>query len=180
MLAASHLIGGGKPDGEPVHESHLVRVLGDGKRPVSFRVVALRLLRADHPAVSVERLGALLAYVPPSFAARAARALVRGGSAAEVPLLRLASNAGLAGGAACRGGAGVGLVHLRTGAASAADAGRPSPAGPRCPGPRSARAARDPDLARVLLAPDRSSIPEADLPEMAAQAPPQLGSAVRR
>lgn len=60
LLAAQHLLAGGDPGAEPYDENRLLAVVADQKQPAVFRQLALRLLRADHPQLSTELLGALL------------------------------------------------------------------------------------------------------------------------
>ena len=45
LLAAKHLLNGGKPDADPIDETYLVKVLNDSAQPSAFRVLALRMLR---------------------------------------------------------------------------------------------------------------------------------------
>lgn len=75
LLAANHLLGGGKPDAEPVDEKFIAKVVHDSAQPVTFRVLALQMLRPDHPALSASRLGELLAAKDPTLRRQAARTL---------------------------------------------------------------------------------------------------------
>ncbi|MFO0875814.1 MAG: PVC-type heme-binding CxxCH protein [Gemmataceae bacterium] len=97
LLAARHLLAGGKPEVEPVEEKHLARLVHASTEPVAFRVLALQTLRPDHPEVAPTRLiplledrdAALRVEVVRTLARRADRksetALVRQASAAEAP-----------------------------------------------------------------------------------------------
>ncbi|HEU5433411.1 MAG TPA: hypothetical protein VFU81_17230, partial [Thermomicrobiales bacterium] len=59
LLAAQYLLSGGDPGAEPYDENRLLAVVADQKQPAIFRQLALRLLRADHPQLSTDLLGAL-------------------------------------------------------------------------------------------------------------------------
>jgi putative membrane-bound dehydrogenase-like protein len=90
LLAARHLLGGGKPDASPVDEKYLAKLLHDSSQPPLFRVLALRMLRPDHPAVAAGRLGKLLQDRNLALRWQAARTLARrGGKGAEELLLAL-------------------------------------------------------------------------------------------
>src|SRR5262249_53273120 len=52
LLAANHLLAGGKPDAEPADEKFIARVVPDAQQPAAFRVLALQMLRPDHPSLS--------------------------------------------------------------------------------------------------------------------------------
>jgi putative membrane-bound dehydrogenase-like protein len=93
LLAANHLLDGGKPDAPPFDEKYLVRVLGDAGQSSAFRVLALQMLRPDHPALSAANLGKLLADEDPALRREALRALtLSGDKAAAEPLLALAKD----------------------------------------------------------------------------------------
>jgi putative membrane-bound dehydrogenase-like protein len=93
LLAARHLLAGGKPDVEPTDEKLLARLLHQHDQPAAFRALALRMLRPDHPAVAPDKLGKLLNGNDHTLRRQAARALaLRGGKGAEPLLLRLAAD----------------------------------------------------------------------------------------
>lgn len=76
-------------------EFYLLRVLGDGKRPVTLRALALRMLRPDHPTLTVERLRAWLEGSEPEMRLEAARLLSeRPDEAAQAALRRVARDHG--------------------------------------------------------------------------------------
>ncbi|HVX60279.1 MAG TPA: PVC-type heme-binding CxxCH protein [Pirellulales bacterium] len=60
LLAAQHLLGGGKPGAEPYDEQRLFATLADGKQPAVFRRLALQLLRPDYPELKTALLHSLL------------------------------------------------------------------------------------------------------------------------
>ena len=70
VLAARHLLAGRPPNAEPIDEKCLAQVVADTGQPSSFRVLALQMLRPDHVAVSVARLGKLLTGTDRPCAAR--------------------------------------------------------------------------------------------------------------
>lgn len=56
LLAANHLLNGGKPEHEPADDKALVKFVDDAKQPEVFRLLALQALRPDHPSVTTARL----------------------------------------------------------------------------------------------------------------------------
>jgi putative heme-binding domain-containing protein len=93
LLAANHLLAGGKPDAEPVNEKFIAKVVPDASQPTAFRVLALQMLRPDHPAVSAAYLGELLAGKDTVLRRQAARTLaLRTDKAAQELLLKLAAD----------------------------------------------------------------------------------------
>jgi putative heme-binding domain-containing protein len=168
LLAARHLLAGGKPEAEPVDEAWLARVLHDADQPAAFRRLALRTLRPDHPAVAAARLGKLLKDADVPLRRQAARTLaLRGGKGAEELLLALAKDESA--GTPLRADAVLGL-------AGSAPARRVllsllDQPGLRRDALRSLRGAgQDAAVARALLAWwDKGSLPEAERPELAAQ-----------
>ncbi len=91
LLAANHLLAGGKPDAEPIDEKYLAKVVEDPGQPSPFRVLALQMLRPDHPALSSAALGKFLSGGDPALRRQALRTLsMRGDKAAEELLLKLA------------------------------------------------------------------------------------------
>jgi putative membrane-bound dehydrogenase-like protein len=93
LLAARHLLAGGKPDAEPIDEKWLSRVLYDSAQPSVFRALALRMLGPNHPALAPDQLGKLLSDRDLALRHQAARTLaLRGGKGAEPLLLGLAKD----------------------------------------------------------------------------------------
>jgi putative membrane-bound dehydrogenase-like protein len=88
LLAANHLLAGGKPDAEPFNEQFVVQTLQDARQPATFRVVALQMLRPNHPAVSPASLGTLLTDRDASLRRQAARTLALRGDKDALDLLR--------------------------------------------------------------------------------------------
>ncbi len=117
LLAANHLLANGTPDAEPFNEQFVVQTLQDAKQPATFRIVALQMLRPNHPAVSSASIGALLTDRDMALRRQAARTLaLRDDKDAQDLLRRLAADdkADLP----LRGDAVLGLSH---GAAGSAD-----------------------------------------------------------
>ena len=95
LLAAKHLLNGGKPDAEPIDETYLAKVVEDAAQPSAFRVLALRMLRPDHPALSSAGLGKLLTGGDPALRREALRTLtLRTDKAARELLLQVANDDG--------------------------------------------------------------------------------------
>jgi putative membrane-bound dehydrogenase-like protein len=171
LLAARHLLAGRKPDAEPVDEKWLAGVLHDSGQPAAFRVLALRTLRVDHPAVATARLAKLIEDRDRVLARQAARTLaLRGDRGAENTLLRLAGDESAA--TALRAEAVLGLAPL----SGSARVRRQllallDHAELRRDALRSLRgAAHDAGVVRSLVAWwDRARIAEADRPELAGQ-----------
>lgn len=88
LLAARHLLGGGKPDADPVDEAYLARVLADAKQPPLNRSLALRTLRPNHPARSHARLRQLVQTGDSSLRVDALRLLAHQPDAADEAVLR--------------------------------------------------------------------------------------------
>ncbi len=171
LLAARHLLAGGKPDAEPIDEKWLAGVLHQADQPAAFRVLALRMLRPGHPALAADRLSKLLADRDAALRRQAARTLaLRGDPAAEPVLLALAKDdradlALRAEGVLGLGGRS-GSAAVRRLLLSLLD--RPEL---RRDALRSLRGAgQDAGVARSLLAWwDRAELPEAQRPELAGQ-----------
>jgi putative membrane-bound dehydrogenase-like protein len=171
LLAARHLLAGGRPDAEPIDEKWLSGMLNQNDQPPAFRVLALRMLRPDHPALAPDRLGKLLSDRDPALRRQAARSLaLRGGKAVEPILLRLAKDD--AADTALRAEAVLGLGSLTDSSPvrhqllsllQHPDLRRDSL--------RSLRgAAHDQDAMRSLMAWwDKAEIPDAERPELARQ-----------
>jgi putative membrane-bound dehydrogenase-like protein len=93
LVAANHLLAGGKPDADPVDEKLLVRVVQEESQPPAFRVLALQMLRPDHPALSADRLREILAGKDTALRREAVRTLaVRTDRAARELLVQLAAD----------------------------------------------------------------------------------------
>lgn len=75
LLAAKHLLSGGKPDADPIDENYLAKVVGDAGQPSAFRVLAVQMLRPDHPALSAANLEKLLSADDAALRRQAARTL---------------------------------------------------------------------------------------------------------
>jgi putative membrane-bound dehydrogenase-like protein len=170
LLAANHLLAGGKPDAEPVDEKYLARVVDDAGQPSPFRVLALQMLRPDHPALSADRLGKLLAGDDTSLRRQALRTLSsRGDKATQEILLKLAKDGDA--GDADRAEAVLGLANAAADSAEARRAllsllDKPEL---RRDALRSLRpAARDPEVEKGLLA-WWDAAPEGDRSELAGQ-----------
>jgi putative membrane-bound dehydrogenase-like protein len=171
LLAARHLLAGGKPDSDPADEKWLAQVLNQNDQPAVFRVLALRMLRPDHSALAPDRLDKLLADRDPSLRREAARTLAsRGGKGVESILLALAKNESTD--AALRAEAVLGLSSLTASSAVRqrlfALLDRPEL---RRDALRSLRGAgHDPDVTRSLVTWwDKADIAESERPELAAQ-----------
>ncbi len=171
LLAARHLLGGGKPSAEPIDEKWLAGVLYQNDQPAVFRVLALRMLRPDDPALAPERLGKLLVDRDHDLRCQAARTLaLRGGKGVESILLGLAKDESTE--KALRAEAVLGLGALTDSSAVRERLlsllGREEL---RRDSLRSLRAAtHDAGVRRSLLAWwDKADIPEANRPELASQ-----------
>ncbi len=93
LLAANHLLAGGKPDAEPVDEKLIARIIPDASQPTAFRVLALQMLRPDHPTLSAANLGDLLAGKDAALRRQAARTLaLRTDKPSQDLLMKLAVN----------------------------------------------------------------------------------------
>ena len=93
LLASNHLLSGGKPDAEPFDENYLAKVVGDAAQPSAFRVLALQMLRPDHPALSAANLEKLLAGNDEALRRQAVRTLtLRTDKDAQALLLKLAKD----------------------------------------------------------------------------------------
>jgi putative heme-binding domain-containing protein len=93
LLAANHLLSGGKPDAEPVNEKFMAHVVPDAGQPAAFRVLALQMLRPDHPALTAAGLNDLLADKDKALRREAARTLaLRSDKASQGLLLKLAAH----------------------------------------------------------------------------------------
>lgn len=91
--AANHLLGGGKPEADPVDEKLLARIVQHPEHGTAFRVLALQLLRPDHPALPVPSLEKLLDSQEPALRREAVRTLaLRADAPARDALMRLAAN----------------------------------------------------------------------------------------
>lgn len=94
LLAANHLLSGGKPEADPVDEKFLVRTVQDRTQPAPFRLLALQLLRPDHPALSAGNLGNLLEDRDAGLRCEAVRTLtLRADKASQDLLLQFAADA---------------------------------------------------------------------------------------
>ena len=94
LLATNHLLAGRKPDAEPIDEKFIAQVVQDAEQPATFRVLALQMLRPDHPALSAARLGDLLTNKDTTLRRQAARSLaLRGDKDSQELLRKLAENA---------------------------------------------------------------------------------------
>lgn len=93
LLATKHLLAGGKPDADPIDEKYLAKVVQDASQPSPFRVVALQLLRPDHPALSAASLSALVGGDDQALRRQALRTLtLRGDKSSQEYLLKLAKD----------------------------------------------------------------------------------------
>src|SRR5262249_47215360 len=93
LMASKHLLAGGKPDAEPIDEKLLAGVIGDSAQPATFRVLAVQMLRPNHPAVSAAKLGELLAAKDAALRRQASRSLaLRPDQASQELLLKLAAD----------------------------------------------------------------------------------------
>jgi putative membrane-bound dehydrogenase-like protein len=171
LLAARHLLAGGKPDAEPIEGKWLAKVLHSTDQPGVFRVLALRMLPANHPAVAAGRLGKLVSDKDEALRREAARTLaLRGGKGAKEVLLALAKD-GTAD-RSLRAEAVLGLAPLSGAAAVRRELlallDRPAL---RRDALRSLRgASQDEGVVRALLAWwQKAGIGEAERPELAAQ-----------
>jgi putative membrane-bound dehydrogenase-like protein len=171
LLAARHLLAGGKPDAEPIDEKWLAQVLHQAKHPAAVRVLALRMLRPDHPALAPSRLAKLLKESDLALRRQAARTLALGtGKGAEEILLALAADS--TADTSLRAEAVLGLAPLSGSAAVRrqllALLDRPEL---RRDALRSLRgAAHDPGVTKSLLAWwDKATITDAERPELAGQ-----------
>jgi HEAT repeat protein len=96
VLAANHLLSGGKPNAEPADEKLLVSVLQEEKQLPTFRVLAMQALKPEHAALSAENLGKFLEGKEPALRRAALRVLsLRGDKKAEPLLLKAAGDTGL-------------------------------------------------------------------------------------
>jgi putative membrane-bound dehydrogenase-like protein len=172
LMASKHLLGGGKPDAEPIDEKLLAGVIADSGQPATFRVLAVQMLRPNHPAVAAAKLSELLTAKDASLRRQASRSLsLRPDQASQDVLLKLAadSNADIT----LRSDAVLGLTQS---AATSADVQRlllsllerPEL---RRDALRSLRAASSqPDIAKTLLAWwDKVPMSDADRRELAGQ-----------
>lgn len=172
LLAANHLLAGGKPDAEPIDEAYLAKVVGDADQPSAFRVLALRMLRPDHPALSSASLGKFLTGGDPALRREALRTLtLRTDKAARDLLLKVANDDGRE--ADFRADAVLGLANF---AADSPDVRRVllsllDRPGLRRDALRSLRsAAREPEVEKGLLAWwDRATLADDERREMAGQ-----------
>ncbi len=93
LLAANHLLAGGKPDADPFDEKYLAGVVGNVGQPSAFRVLALQMLRPDHPALSAANLEKLVAGNDEALRRQAVRTLAsRTDKDAQALLLKLAKD----------------------------------------------------------------------------------------
>lgn len=120
LLAANHLLAGGKPDAEPFEENVIAKVVMDAGQPSVFRVLSLQMLRPDHPAVSAANLNKLLTSKDAALRRQTLRTLaLRTDKASQELLLSQAKDSTLE--PALRADAVMGLAHS---AASSAEAQR--------------------------------------------------------
>jgi putative membrane-bound dehydrogenase-like protein len=89
-LAANDFLSGKKrfPTDEPSGEDFIAKILQDDKQPVAFRTLAMRMLRPDHKALSVERLNGYLASKDTGLRREAIRTLIMRADAPSQELLR--------------------------------------------------------------------------------------------
>jgi putative heme-binding domain-containing protein len=171
LLAARHLLAGGKPDAEPIDEKWLARLLYQSNEPAAFRVLALRMLPANNPAVAPGRLGKLLEEKDFGLRRQAARTLaLRGGKGTVEILLRLAGDDKAA--ASLRAEAVLGLApHARSATVQRKLLSLLDQPDLRRDVLRSLRGCGDnAELVRSLLAWwEKTSIAKSDEPELAAQ-----------
>jgi putative membrane-bound dehydrogenase-like protein len=93
LLAARHLLAGGKADADPSDAKLLARMLHQPDQPPAFRVIALQMLPARHPAVAPARLAGLLHDKDPALRRQAARTLaLHGRKGADEVLLGMAGD----------------------------------------------------------------------------------------
>ncbi len=93
LVAANHLLGGGKPEADPVDPRFLLRVVQDGTQPAVFRLLALQSLRPEHPALTAATLGNLLSEKDAALRREAVRTLsLRSDRPAQQLLLKLAGD----------------------------------------------------------------------------------------
>lgn len=93
LLAAKHLLAGGKPDAEPFDEKLLAKVIDDAAQPATFRVLALQMLPASHPALSAAKLSELLTAKEADLRRQASRSLaLRTDKASLEVLVKLATD----------------------------------------------------------------------------------------
>jgi len=172
LLASRHLLAGRPENADPIDENYLAQVVGDAGQPSAFRVVALQMLRPDHPALSTVRLGKLLTGTDWSLRHEALRTLaLRDDEAGQARLLQMAKDSALE--PAVRADA---IAGLATSAPRAPEVQRvllsllEEPA-LRRDAVRSLRvAAREAEVARRLLAWwDRAPLEAAERRELAAQ-----------
>jgi putative membrane-bound dehydrogenase-like protein len=89
-LAANVFLSGKRrqPTDEPAGEDFVAKILKDDKQPVAFRSLAMRMLRADHPALDANRLSGFLASKEAGLRREAVRTLVMRTDAPSQELLR--------------------------------------------------------------------------------------------
>jgi len=94
-LAANDLLSGKKrfATDEPSGEDFIAKILQDDKQPVTFRTLAMRMLRPDHPALDANRLSNFLASKEAGLRREAVRTLVlRPDAKSQELLTRLATD----------------------------------------------------------------------------------------
>jgi putative membrane-bound dehydrogenase-like protein len=112
LLASNAFLSGAKPGPkeETRAEEYVAKVMQDATEPAAFRTLALRMLRPDQPALTVDRLRQFLTDKDEGLRREAARTLIHRGDEKSQALLR-----GLVGDAKAqpdlRGQAVVGLAH---------------------------------------------------------------------
>lgn len=89
LLAANHLLSGGKPEHEPADDKALVKFVDDAKQPAVFRLLALQALRPDHPSIATARLRELASDADAPLRLAAVRTLALRGDAAGQEVLRV-------------------------------------------------------------------------------------------
>jgi putative membrane-bound dehydrogenase-like protein len=112
LLAAEHLLKGGKPDAEPVDETRLLTIIEDAKQPAIFRALALQMIKPDHPRLTADRLKEFVKGKDEGLRRQAVRLLAQradagtqsvlrelAGDAAAEPAVRAEAVGGLAGSA---------------------------------------------------------------------------------
>jgi putative membrane-bound dehydrogenase-like protein len=87
LVAANHLLAGGKPTAEPIDEKYLAGVIADASQSAPLRTLALQTLRPDHPALAVGDLHKLLGDRDATLRRESARTLAFRGSAEAQRLL---------------------------------------------------------------------------------------------
>jgi putative membrane-bound dehydrogenase-like protein len=89
-LAANDFLSGKKrlPTDEPTGEDFIAKILKDDKQPVTFRTLAMRMLRPDHPALDTGRLKGFLASKEAGLRREVVRTLVMRADEPSQELLR--------------------------------------------------------------------------------------------